>query len=68
MAGMAATPIGLPLTAVGALKFGFGALTDTFWATLRITGDRFGMEISRFGLLFALVWRHDLRKIRQHSA
>jgi len=30
LGGMA--PIGLLLTAVGALKFGFGALIATFWA------------------------------------
>ena len=39
LGGMA--PTGLLLTAVGAIKFGFGALLDTFWATFRITGDRF---------------------------
>ena len=41
-------PVGLLFTAIGALKFGFGALIVTFWATFRITGDHFGMEISQF--------------------
>jgi len=43
------TLIGLLLTAVGAPKFGFGALIATFWGP--------------FGLLFTSVWRHDFRKI-----
>ena len=40
--------IGLLLTAIGTLKFGFGASIATLWATFRITGDRIGVEISRF--------------------
>ena len=37
---------------VGTLKFGFGALVGTFWATFRITADRLRMEISRFWATF----------------
>jgi len=31
-------PTGRLLAAVGALKFGFGALLATFWATFSVTG------------------------------
>jgi len=54
--------IGLLLTAVSALKFGFGALITTFWATFQITGDRFGMEISRFGKIFLPVFSANTEK------
>ena len=46
------SPVGLLLTAVGALIFDFGTLTATFGATFQITEDHFGMEFSRFGDTF----------------
>jgi len=46
---------------------------SAFWATFRITGDHFGLQMrngnwATFGLLFASVWRRDFRKIWRNPA
>jgi len=55
------------MTAVGALKFGFGTLTATLWATFPITVDRFGMEISRFWATFCMTSEKSNNPLSDHA-
>jgi len=58
-------PIGLLLTAVGTVKFGLGALIATFGLPFESLETGLEWKLADFGLLFASVWHHDLRKIWQ---